>query len=212
MDVRAGVGPVVTWDAQPDELIAQVRGGDQAALGRLLELYRNYLRLVARSLIGAALRVKLEPSDLVQETFLKAHREFARFAGHGEHELVAWLRRILARTLADQVKHQRRKGRDYRRQESLDLLLERSDQTLRLALASPSGSPSERASRREQAVLLADAVSQLPPDYREAFILRTLEHVPFEEIADKMGRSVGAVRMLWTRALERLNQMLEKEA
>jgi DNA-directed RNA polymerase specialized sigma24 family protein len=64
----------VTSDAIPDQLIAQVRGDDQAALGRLLELYRNYLRLVARSLIGAALRVKLEPSDLVQETILKAHR------------------------------------------------------------------------------------------------------------------------------------------
>jgi RNA polymerase sigma-70 factor (ECF subfamily) len=61
-------------------------------------------------------------------------------------------------------------------------------------------------------VLLADAVSQLPPDYREVFILRTLEHVPFEEIAAKMGRSVGAARMLWARALERLHRLLENEA
>jgi RNA polymerase sigma-70 factor (ECF subfamily) len=195
----------------PDQLIAHARGGDPEALGRLLDLYRNYLKLVARSLIGAALRVKVEPSDLVQETFLKAHREFAGFAGRGEPELIAWLRRILARTVADQVKHHRRKGRDHMRQESLDLLLERSDATIHQALASYGGSPSERASRREQAVLLADAVSQLPPDYREVFILRTLEHVPFEEIADIMGRSVGAVRMLWARTLERLNRMLENQ-
>jgi RNA polymerase sigma-70 factor, ECF subfamily len=164
---------------------------------------------VARSLIGAALRVKVEPSDLVQETFLKAHREFAGFAGQGEPELVAWLRRILARTVADQVKHHRRMGRDLQRQESLDLLLERSDETIHHALASYGVSPSERVSRREQAVLLADAVSQLPPDYREVFILRTLEHVPFEEVAARMVRSVGAVRMLWARALERLKEMLE---
>jgi RNA polymerase sigma-70 factor, ECF subfamily len=190
-------------------LIAQARGGDPAALGRLLELYRNYLKLVARSLIGAALRVKLEPSDLVQETFLKAHRDFAGFEGRGEPELVAWLRRILARTLADQVRHHRRMGRDHQRQESLDLPLERSDETIHHALNSYGASPSERASRREQAVLLADAVSQLPPDYREVFILRTLEHVPFEEVAARMGRSVGAVRMLWARALERLKEMLE---
>jgi RNA polymerase sigma-70 factor (ECF subfamily) len=98
------------------------------------------------------------------------------------------------------------------RQESLDLLLERSDATIHQALASYGGSPSERASRREQAVLLADAVSQLPPDYREVFILRTLEHVRFEEVAVRMGRSVGAVRMLWARALERLNRLLEAEA
>jgi RNA polymerase sigma factor (sigma-70 family) len=87
-------------------------------------------------------------------------------------------------SLTDQVKHHRRKGRDHRQEESLDLLLERSDQTLQQALASRSGSPSERASRREQAALLADAVSRLPPDYREVFILRTLEHVQFNEIAD----------------------------
>jgi RNA polymerase sigma-70 factor (ECF subfamily) len=62
--------------AIPDQLMALARDGDQSALGKLLDLYRNYLRLVARSLIGAGLRVKLEPSDLVQETFLKAHRDF----------------------------------------------------------------------------------------------------------------------------------------
>ena len=100
----------MTSEAIPEHLIAQARGGDPAALGRLLELYRNYLRLVARSMIGVSLRVKVEPSDLVQDTFLKAHREFAGFEGRGEPELMAWLRRILARTLADQVKHHRCKG------------------------------------------------------------------------------------------------------
>jgi len=193
-------------------LIAQARGGDPVALGRLLELYRNYLRLVARSLIGVALRVKLEPSDLVQETFLKAHRDFSDFAGQSEVELLAWLRRILARSLADQVKHHRRKGRDHRREESLDLLLEQSSLTVQNALANHGSSPSERVSRREQAVLLADAVSNLPADYREVFILRTLEHVPFDQIAVQMSRSVGAVRMLWARALERLDRLMEGQA
>ncbi len=196
-------------DPNPDNLIVQARGGDDAALGALLDLYRNYLRLVARSLMGVALRTKLEPSDLIQETFLKAHREFAAFAGQSEREFVAWLRRILARTLADEVKYHRRKGRDLGRQESLDQLLERSGLAVENALASHATSPSEGASRREQAVLLADAVSQLPADYREVFILRTLEHVPFDQIAPKMGRSVGAVRMLWARALEKLNRLLE---
>jgi RNA polymerase sigma-70 factor (ECF subfamily) len=65
----------------PGLLLEQARGGNENALGQLLELYRNYLRLVARSLTSEALRVKLEPSDLVQETFLKAHREFTQFAG-----------------------------------------------------------------------------------------------------------------------------------
>ncbi len=195
----------------PERLIAEARRGDDAARGRLLELYRNYLRLVARSLIGGALRVKLDPSDLVQETFLKAHRDFGQFGGATERELTAWLRRILVRSLANQVKHHRRQARDQLRQESLDHLLEHSDRTLQLALAARSPSPSEAASRREQAVLLADAVDRLPADYREAFVLRTLEHVPFEEIAARMGRSTGAVRMLWARAVKKLNEMLEEQ-
>jgi RNA polymerase sigma-70 factor (ECF subfamily) len=193
----------------PDELIAQARKGDQAALGRLLEIYRNYLRLMARSLIGSTLRVKLEPSDLVQETFLKAHGHFIEFIGSGERELVAWLRSILVRSLADQVKHYRRKGRNLQRQESLDLLLEQSGLTIQNALAAHGSSPSEGAQQREQAVILADAVDRLPPDYREVFILRTLEHIPFDEIAVKMGRTEGAVRMLWARALEKLNRAME---
>jgi RNA polymerase sigma-70 factor (ECF subfamily) len=201
----------VPGDANPDQLLAQARRGDGAALGTLLDFYRNYLRLVARSMMGTTLRVKVDPSDLIQETFLKAHRTFAAFAGQDEREFLAWLRTILARALADQVKYHRRKGRDLGRQESLDLLLEQSGLAIQNALASHGGSPSERASRREQAVLLADAVSQLPPDYREVFILRTLEHVPFSEIAPKMGRSVGAVRMLWARALEKLNRILESQ-
>ena len=201
----------MTSASTPNQLIARARLGDEAALGTLLELYRNYLRLVARSLIGVALRVKEEPSDLIQETFLKAHREFAGFAGQGEPELIAWLRRILATTLADHVKHHRRKGRDLQRQESPDQLLERSDAAVHRALASHASSPSNGAVRRERAVLLADAVDRLPPDYHEVFILRTLEHVPLEEIAARMERSEGAVRMLWTRAVVRLNEMLENQ-
>ena len=76
-------------------------------------------------------------------------------------------------------------------------------------LASLAPSPSSQAVRRERAVLLADAVAGLPPDYREVFILRAIEHVPIEAIASKTGRSPGAVRMLWVRALERLNRSLE---
>ena len=199
---------MVRDEAWPDQLIAEARRGDEAARGKLLELYRNYLRLVARSLIGGALRVKFDPSDLVQETFLKAHRDFGQFAGGTEPELVAWLRQILVRSLANQVKHHRRMARDHHRQESLERLLEQSSLMAQMALASQIPSPSEAASRREQAVLLADAVDRLPSDYREAFVLRTLEHVPFEEVADRMGRSIGAVRMLWARAVKKLNQML----
>jgi RNA polymerase sigma-70 factor, ECF subfamily len=197
-------------DAHPTVLLKSAREGDDAALGRLLELYRNYLRLLARSVIKPSVRVRVDPSDLVQETFLKAAREFHGFAGEGEPELVAWLRTTLVRTLSDLIKFHRSRGRDLRREESLEVALDRSSLAAERALAAPIASPSDVAAGREQAVLLADAVARLPADYREVFILRNLEHLPYEQVAVKMGRSVGAARILWTRAIARLGEMLKE--
>src|SRR5690242_14435476 len=111
---------------RPEWLIERARAGDDAARGRLLELYRNYLRLLARSLIGQALRLRLDPSDLVQETCLLAHRHFDSFAGSGEPELAAWLRRILVRNVADQARRHRAGRRDDRLHESLEAMLDRT--------------------------------------------------------------------------------------
>ena len=70
------------------------------------------------------MRVRLDASDLVQETFLKAHREFASFLGATEAELVAWLRQILARNLTDLVRRFKAAGaRMVRREQSLDDLV-----------------------------------------------------------------------------------------
>jgi RNA polymerase sigma-70 factor (ECF subfamily) len=199
-------------DVNPELLLERARDGDPAARGQLLELYRNYLRLVARTLIGQGLRVRFDASDLVQETFLKAHRHFADFLGATEPELVAWLRTILVRTLANRARQQRARGRDYRREEPLEVMLDRSSLAIQCALAAPLSSPSARAIRREQAVLFAEALERLPPDYREVFILRNLEHVPFEQIAARMGRSPGAARVLWKRAMDRLSLMLRGQS
>ena len=193
----------------PEELLERARAGDLESFGQLLSQYRNYARLLARTLIGTTLRLRLDPSDLVQETFLEAHRDFPRFEGSTERELLAWLRRILARNLADQARRQKAGVRDYRRQVSLEAILDRSSARMQQAMMAVVSSPSAAASQREQAVLLADALADLPPDYREVIILRNLERLRFDEVAARMGRSPGAVRMLWTRALERLSRALE---
>ncbi len=147
----------------------------------------------------------------MQETFLKAHRQFADFAGRDEPELMAWLRRILVRTLADQANYHRSRARNVRRQVSLEALLEQAGGAAQQALADSLPSPSSMAVRRERAVLLADALEKLPADYREVFVLRNIEHIPFNEIATRMGRSPGATRVLWTRAMQRLSQLLEEK-
>ena len=63
---------------------------------------------------------------------------------------------------------------------------------------------------REQAVILANTLGQLPDDYREVILLRNLQGLAHEEVAQRMGRAVGAVRMLWVRALARLRQEVER--
>ena len=171
-----------------DMLVAQARDGDEAALGRLLELYGNFLRLLARSLIRPPLQVRLDASELVQETFVKAHREFAPLAGSGERELVAWLRQILVRKPANQAKHHHARRRDQRRHESLHVLLDRSSLASQEQLAVSIASPSAHAVRREQAALLADALACLPVDYRELFINRNLEQILVDEVAARMVR------------------------
>jgi RNA polymerase sigma-70 factor (ECF subfamily) len=184
--------------------LLRAQGGDPSATGKLLEQYRNYLHLLARTMVGAAMRSRVEPSDIVQETYLDAVRDFPQFRGGSERELMAWLRQILVRNVTDQVRGHLAHGRDVRREESLELMLERSSQSLHDVLAAGISSPSAQAARREQSLLVAEAMSRLPEDYRDVIIYRNLRGMKFEEVAAAMGRSSGAVRMLWARALEQL--------
>jgi RNA polymerase sigma-70 factor (ECF subfamily) len=144
----------------------------------------------------------------VQQTFLQACANFAQFRGGSEQEWMAWLRRILINTLAQTVEKQvKARKRDARREVSLDQLvrnLEGSSAAFEAALVSPHSSPSAREERRELAARVADELARLPADYREVIVLRNLEGLPFEEVARRMGRKPGAVRVLWLRALDRL--------
>jgi RNA polymerase sigma-70 factor (ECF subfamily) len=197
--------------AQPDpeQLVRLARAGDQTALGRLLERYRNYLGMLARLQIGRHLQRKMDASDLVQEAFLAAYRDFGRFRGTTEGELTGWLRQILATNLANQV--QRYCGarcRDVRLERNLAVELDQSSRLLDRALVAPQSSPSQRAARREQAVSLADALEQLPAPYREVLVLRHLEERSFPEVARRMGRSLDSVKNLWARALAHLRRVM----
>src|SRR4051812_42088320 len=81
-------------------LVGRARSGDAAALGRIVELYTQYLTLLARLQIGKRLQGKVDPSDVVQDVFLEVHRQLSRFRGNSEAEFLAWLRRILAGQIA----------------------------------------------------------------------------------------------------------------
>lgn len=197
----------MTLDAQL--LLNQARGGNEKALGQLLESYTRYLTLLARVQIGRRLQGKVDPSDVVQETFLEAHRQIANFRGNSEGELVAWLRRILAGQIALTLRRfLGTKGRDLKLERELAAQIDQSSEILDGGLVASNSTPSQHASRREQALLLADALDRLPEDYREVIILRHLEGLSFAEVSQRMGRSEDSVQKLWVRALANLRRSL----
>ena len=194
---------------EPQELIRQARGGDAGAWGRLLDSYAPYLTLLARVQIGRRLQGKVDPGDVVQETFLDAHRQAAGFRGTTEAELVAWLRRILAGQLALVMRRfLGTKGRQVGLERELAVQLDASSHVLDGGLVASQSTPSQHVARREQAVLLAEALAKLPEDYREVIILRHLEALPFGDVARRMGRSEDSVQKLWVRALASLRRTL----
>jgi RNA polymerase sigma-70 factor (ECF subfamily) len=178
-------------------------------LGRLLDHYRGYLGLLARLQLSRQLQSKGDPSDLVQEAFLEAHRDFLNFRGTTEAEFVAWLRQILVTNLANWVRRFRgTRCRDVDLERSLAIDLDQSSQALEQSLAAPGSSPSQGAARREQAVLLAEALEELPQEYREAILLRSIEGLTFPEVAERMNRSIDSVTKLWARGLVQLRGLL----
>lgn len=190
-----------------NQLLLRARAGDGAALGQLFEQCRGYLTLLARVQVSRRLQGKLDAADLVQEAFLEAHRTFAHFRGATEAELTSWLRHLLASHVAMAVRRYfGTRRRDVRLERELADELDRSSRFLHQGLADRHSSPSQRAARREQAVLLAEALGRLPEDYREVIILRHLVGLTFPEVARRLGRTVPSVKNLWTRALALLRR------
>jgi RNA polymerase sigma-70 factor (ECF subfamily) len=199
-------------ETDPEELLQRARAGDGPALGQLLEGYRAYLLVLARVQIGRRLRSKVDAADVVQEAFLGAARDFRQFRGATEPQFRGWLRQILASLLANVIRrYQGSQRRDVRLERQLALELEQSSQALDRGLVAPQSSPSQEAMRREQALLLAEALGRMPEAARELLILRHLEGLTFPEIAQRMGRTLDSVKKQWPRALASLRRLLEEQ-
>jgi len=194
-------------------LIRAARAGDRQALGALFGLYRNYLRLLARAGLDGTLGAKADPSDAVQEALLLAFRDFGKFRGKTEAELVAWLRQILSHSLAKLARRYRgTAARDVARERgAIAGSLERSSAALCNLLASPAPSLSQAAIERERSVVLADALAELADDQREVIILRFFRQLPWDEVAREMSRSADAARMLSARALRALGPLVKEK-
>ena len=194
------------------ELLERARRGDADAREVLFQRCRNYVGVVARAQVESWLQAKVDASDLVQQTLLDAHRGLGEFRGETEGEWLAWLRQILTHNAADFVRRygtaeKRRAGRE------IPIHAGATDDSIpgTLQLSDPGESPSAAVMRHERELMVAEALSRLSADHQEVIRLRNLQRLPFEEIAQQMGRSGPATQMLWMRAMKCLQAALPRD-
>ena len=196
-------------DARDDltRLLEAAREGCAESLGSAFEACRQYLLLVANQELAPELRPKAGASDLVQDTLLEAHRDFGQFHGCTRRELTAWLRDILLNNLRDFRKSFLQTGK---RQLARELVPQGvfADRDWAGSLATSDPSPSSLLVQTEEREVVERALSELSDDYREVIRGRHEDGRSFDEIGERMGRSSGAAKQLWCRAIKALSRKL----
>lgn len=174
-----------------------------------LERYRDYLHLLARLLLAPQVQAKLDASDLVQDTLLKAHQKLAQFRGDSDAELAGWLRQILANRLAGEMRRLHGPAHDISLERSLEVAVDDSASRIDAWLAADSSSPSHVLARNEELLRLAAALARLPDDQRMAVELRHLKGYTVKQISAQMDRGETAVGGLLRRGVKRLRELLD---
>lgn len=195
------------------DVLQKAKGGDQDSVGELLAVYRGYLLGIAAARLDPRIRARCNPSDVVQETLLEAYRDFHQFRGGLEREFLAWIRQILANNLARMVEvHLLTDKRDLRREIRIDPVPDASSSRLENRehwFTDNEATPSSVLQKKEQLSVVLERIGKLPSHHRDVLLLRHIEDLPFEEVAKRLGKSTGAVRMIWLRALERMREDLD---
>ena len=185
---------------------------DSAALGELLQIKRGPLLAFIERQLGAALRRRVEPEDVLQETSAEALRSLPG-TDLSQRDPFGWLCQIAERKIIDL--HRRHFGAQKR------------DAGREVPLGSPGGdthspglinllvltmtTPSQAFSRNAREMRLADALARLPPEQQAALRMRYVESLPSKQIAEKLGKSDAAVRVMLTRSLKKLQELLGDE-
>jgi RNA polymerase sigma-70 factor, ECF subfamily len=182
---------------------------DSPANGPHIERYRDQLHWLARHYLKDMPRLRIDPSDVVHETLLRAHKNLSRFRGRSEAELFAWLRRILEHFLVDEL---RRRRHDPQLLFSLIRGLDLSSACLDTLVGADHTTPEEAALKHERLLRLSEAMSRLPEAERIAVERRYLQDPPasLADIAADLGRTPKAAAGLVARGLARLRKFLQE--
>ena len=179
--------------ASPEtELLDRARAGDALAFGSLVSAYLPRVIAVARGYVGDS----GDAEDVAQEVFFKVHRKLATF--REDSSFFTWLYRITINTATDFVK--RRGNRKARQIEEFE----------RLPVADSSDSPITRITREELRAEIRDSMALLPEQFRAVLVLREIEQLSYEEIAETMACAIGTVESRLFRARARLKVLLER--
>jgi RNA polymerase sigma-70 factor (ECF subfamily) len=187
----------MTQDDSDQQLVQRVQAGDKAAFDLLVRKYQHrVLKLVSRFVSDAA-----EAEDVAQEAFLKAYRALASF--RGDSAFYTWLYRIAINTAKNALVSNRRRPVDF------DLDLQDPEQYDRHARLKEGDTPEGVLLTEEIRSVVEKAMEQLPEDLRTAIVLRELEGLSYEEIAEAMDCPVGTVRSRIFRAREAIDKKLK---
>lgn len=178
-------------------LIQKANAGDQSAYDQLFAQAAERLQLYLRVRIGSQLRTQEESRDLLQETYLAAHKAFGTFEDRGKGSFVRWLCHIAENCIRARVDYHGAKKR------TPPADLERASQVLQ-AISAASGGPVSHAARAEQQQRLATAMAELPSEERDAMLMRHFEGLEIDAIATRLGMSATSVRRVLGRATLRL--------
>jgi RNA polymerase sigma-70 factor (ECF subfamily) len=198
-------------ETENDELLDRIRAKDSAALAQFVEARRNALLAYIQRNLSAGLRRKVEAEDLLQEVSAEAVRALPEME-LGDRDPFGWLCQMAQRRIIDA--HRRFFGaqkRDAGREVSLGSGGQSSQTPLVNLLVASMTTPSQAFSRNARELRLLDAMKKLSPDQQEALRLRYVEGLPSKEIADRLGKTDGAVRVMLTRSLAKLQTLLGDE-
>ncbi len=181
--------------------------------GRVVGVYDDYLRDLASRRLNFRLGRRVSTSDLVQETMLAAWSDFSSFRGVDAQQFSAWLRTILLRKISAAVAlHLKSSKRDMQREHDMSVVVGSSVLEVTKGLSGREDTPSNIVSTGEDAQLIHRLMENLPDEYRKVIQWRNLEGVRFSDIGGRLGKTSGATRLIWLRAIRMLREMYETEA
>lgn len=199
---------------EPEELLSRAKAGDTGALAELFDLYRERLWQMVRLRLDARLQRRIDPSDILQETYLDVSRRFPEYAANPQMPFFLWLRWLTGQRLIDLHRaHLGAKMRDVRQEMSLyrGALPQASSVSLAAQLLGRLTSPSQAAVRAESQVRVQEALNGMEAIDREVLALRHFEMLTNEETAEVLGISRKAASNRYVRALKKLKALLSPE-